>query len=300
MRGYSNEDIAAGIQSLTEDLVTSYIADSIKKFSTSNKCNILLAGGLFANVKLNQRINDLINVNSLYIFPNMGDGGLGLGAALAHLQKQVTFDDVYLGKNFQDTDIEKILRAKGLPFIRSNNISRDIAIAINDNKIVARYAGRMEYGPRSLGNRSILYSPKDRTINKWLNEKLNRTEFMPFAPVIRDIDIDKFFLVKEKSSCFSFMTLACNVTEYCKEVAPAIVHVDDTARPQVITKELNPAYYEIITEYDSLTDSGILVNTSFNLHEEPIFNTPEEAIDTFLTAGLDYLAIENFIVQKRN
>ena len=206
---------------------------------------------------------------------------------------------MYLGRDFGGTQLELLLKKYNLSYSKSNYISKDIARFLYSGKIVARYAGRMEYGPRALGNRSILYSAKDKTVNQWLNEQLSRTEFMPFAPVVRDVDAERLFKINKYSDSYNHMTMTCNVTEYCKEIAPATTHVDGTARPQIISRSVNPLYYDILTEYSKLSrEPGILVNTSFNLHEEPIVNSPEEAINTFLSSNLDYLAIEDYIIFK--
>jgi carbamoyltransferase len=296
---FTKEDIAAGIQLYTEQLVTNYIKSVINKFNDRKPANIFLSGGLFANVKINSSINELTCVKSTYIFPNMGDGGLGLGAALAYKRNFLRLNNYYLGKDFRKDKIEILLKKYNLSFFKSESISKDIAFQLFSGNIVARYAGRMEYGPRALGNRSILYSAKDKSVNKWLNERLSRTEFMPFAPVVRDVDANIFFKINKESDSYNHMTMTCDVTEYCKKNAPAVTHVDGTARPQIISRSVNPQYYDMITEYSKFIEApGILVNTSFNLHEEPIVNSPEEAIKTFLDSKLDFLALEDYLISK--
>lgn len=300
LSGFSREDIASGIQALTEKVVVNYIIDCINKYSDKKNKNVFLAGGIFSNVKLNQKINENSNVDYLYIFPNMGDGGLGLGAALAERRRFTKLNNLYLGRNFVNYDFEKLLLSYNLYYKKFDNISRQIAIELSNKKIVGIFFGRMEYGPRSLGGRSILYSASDINLNTFLNFKLGRTEFMPFAPVVRDIDAEKYFLIKKNSTNFSFMTLSCNVTEHCSKVAPAITHVDMTARPQILASVDNKVYYDILSEYDQITGEGILVNTSFNMHEEPIVNTPIEAINTFIKSELDCLVLENYLIYRIN
>jgi carbamoyltransferase len=300
--GFSKEDIAAGIQRNLENVLVSMVSFYIKKTKINN---ILLVGGVHANVKANQAISNLPEVNSLFIFPNMGDGGLALGAAILCARensdfKTISIKDVYWGPEYTNKEIEDSIKLMCLNFYKPLNISQEIAHLLSNNLIVARFNGRMEYGPRALGNRSILYAASDRTVNSWLNMRLNRTEFMPFAPVIRDIDAAKFFKCfdQKTSRASGFMTLTYDVTELCKIEAPAVVHVDDTARPQVITRAINESYYDILSEYKKLTGLSILVNTSFNMHEEPIVCTPSEAIHAFLNAQLDILAIGPYIVTK--
>lgn len=307
LKGYSKEDIAAGIQFHTEKIICQYITAIIRKFIGNKLTNIFLSGGLFANVKINQRILELENVKSLFVFPNMGDGGINAGAAIGlafeknpELPK-LKLDNVYLGRNFTDEDIVKEITKQNLISERSENIAADIAKCVVEGKVVARFNGAMEYGPRALGNRSIVYSAADSSVNTWLNNRLNRTEFMPFAPYVRDVDYKEYFLISEKDILpFNFMTITCDVTPKCKAEAPAITHVDGTARPQIISREMNPTYYDILTEYKNLTGVGVLVNTSFNMHEEPIINTPEEAINTFKRGGLDVLAIGNYLLYSEN
>lgn len=294
---FSKQDIAAGIQEHTEEIVCRYINCIIDKFCFGKPVHVFLAGGLFANVKVNQQILNMEKVSSVYIFPNMGDGGLNLGAALAVCKRRMALEHVYFGKKYSDTDIEKELNQLHLPYRKTENISYEVAKLLAENKVVGRFDGAMEYGPRALGNRSIICSARDKNVNKWLNQRLKRTEFMPFAPYVRDVDYREYFHIGEKDiTPFKFMTVTCSVTEKCCNEAPAITHVDGTARPQIIFREQNPSFYDILTEYKKLTGVGVLLNTSFNMHEEPIVNTPREAINAFKQAKLDALAIGNFIV----
>jgi len=302
--GFSREDIAAAVQVHTENLVCQYIQAVIEKYNNNEATAVFLAGGIFANVKVNQRISQLEKVNSVYIFPNMGDGGVNFGAALGYAfenkiwQKRIPFNNVYFGRLFTNEDIEQALKNNKCVYAKSENVAKETAMFVSKNKIVARFNGAMEYGPRALGHRSIIYSATDREINDWLNKKLKRTEFMPFAPYVCDDDIaDYFNLDKPYIRPFKFMTITCDVTDKCKKEAPAIVHVDGTARPQVIFREEDNTYYDILKEYKKLTGIGVLVNTSFNMHEEPIVNTPDEAIKSFFNAEMDVLAIGDFIVE---
>ena len=155
----------------------------------------------------------------------------------------------------------------------------------------------MEYGPRALCNRSILYRADDPSVNTWLNTRLKRTEFMPFAPVLLREDAPRFLknYDRDRSIAASYMTITYDVTQLCQEVAPAIVHVDGTARPQLVDRESNPSMFGILTEYQKLRGFSIMVNTSFNMHEEPIIRTPTEAVESVQQANLDVLAIGDYI-----
>lgn len=300
LNNFSKEDIAAGIQRFVEETVTSYISRIISKYSKLNSENIFLAGGLFSNVKLNQKISELPTVKSLYVFPNMGDGGLNLGAALdVSIYRNRDINNLYLGREFGNSIIESELIKSKLSFTHSSNLSQDIARLLLDRKVVAYFNSRMEYGPRSLGNRSILFLANDKNVNSWLNQRLGRTEFMPFAPVIRDVDAGKYFEIDPaKDIDYRFMTTTVNVTPHCRAVAPAIVHIDGTARPQIITRDVHCVYYDVLSSIDKITGEGILVNTSFNMHEEPIVNTPSEAINCFLSSKLDCLIIGDYIIKN--
>ena len=151
-----------------------------------------------------------------------------------------------------------------------------------------------------MGNRSILYQTTDKTVNDWLNKRLKRTEFMPFAPVTLEEYAKKCYKnVKGAEYPARFMTLTFACTDYMKKVSPAVVHVDGTARPQIIRKEDNTNYYKIVEEYFKITKIPSLVNTSFNMHEEPIVCTPDDALRAFLSGELDYLAIGEYLVSRK-
>jgi carbamoyltransferase len=225
----------------------------------------------------------------------MGDGGLALGAAaLVHNQK-IELSSLYLGTSIQshnlvDEGYKIVYKGEGFHSL--------IAKLLFEGEVVAVARGPMEYGPRALGNRSILYAAREKEVNKWLNKRLKRTEFMPFAPVCRDIDAVKNFNLDLSIERYRHMTITCDVTEYCKQTAAAIVHIDGTARPQILFKQDNPDLYEILTQYAKFVDNAILVNTSFNMHEEPIVRTSEEAIHAFKTSGIDYMLLGNEVLKN--
>jgi carbamoyltransferase len=265
---------------------------------------IALVGGVHANVKVNQRIAAIPGIENVFVFPQMGDGGLALGAAYLAWAKHNpgaarprALRSLYLGPDFSESQIADQLAALNMPFQKPNNMPFSIAQYLRANKIVARFDGRMEYGPRALGNRSILCQAVERNMNDRLNCRLQRTEFMPFAPVIREDDATDFFDIRKNSlHAAEFMTISCDVTRRCKLEAPAIVHVDGSARPQVIRRALNSGYYDILTEYKKLTGHSVLVNTSFNMHEEPIVCSPKDAMASFFRSGLDVLALGPFLI----
>lgn len=302
----AREDVAAALQRLTEEVVCAYVRDAV---ALSGIPRVVLSGGVFANVKVNQRVRELECVEDVYVHPNMGDGGLSVGAALclwANARKDPNkttlpnfLETVYLGPSFSDDEIRSALNEHGVSYRRSECVEEEIARWVFQNRIVGRFAGRMEYGPRALGNRSILAAPVDKGINDWLNQRLKRTEFMPFAPSILEEDAAEFLAGwKPSQAAARFMTMTYDVLELGRRT-PAVVHVDNTARPQVVRRQDNPSFHRIISEYKKLSGLPLLINTSFNVHEEPIVCTPEDAIRSFLAGSVDVLAIEDFILEKK-
>jgi carbamoyltransferase len=280
----------------------------VKNTLKVNKCNkIVLAGGVFANVLLNQKILGIDGIDDIFIFPAMSDGGLTLGSAFYQLSQiknesaekflPKAIGNVYFGPGYTKAEIETALAELGIKFVKMVEPAKELAKLIYDNKIVALFTGRMEYGPRALGNRSIIYAPIDPTANDWLNKRLNRSEFMPFAPVTMKEHIKENYIgIADDPLAAKYMTITYNCTDKMKKDAPACVHIDGTARPQVITRTDNPYYYDIVNEYYKLSGIPTLINTSFNMHEEPIVASPKDAIRAFLDAGLDYLAMEDYLV----
>ncbi len=299
---YQREDIAAAYQAVLERVVVDLVSSYLQRYQMEN---VVLAGGVTANVKLNQRVFEIPGVRNIFIHPNMGDGGTGAGAALECAAsaangefKPYRLENVYFGPSFGDEEIETELERGGINCERVDGIEKRIAELLASGKVVARFDGAMEYGPRALGNRSVLYHAKDPSVNGWLNKRLGRTEFMPFAPAT---------LYEEASRCYrgvegaehaaTFMTITFDCTEFMKRESPAAVHVDGTARPQLVRKDINPGFYEIISEYHKITGIPSIINTSFNMHEEPIVCTPADAIRAFRLGKLEYLAIGNYLVK---
>jgi len=304
-KDYKHEDVAASIQILLEEEVTKYCEYWIKK---SGLRDVVLVGGVFANVKLNQRLHELDCVDSVFIHPGMTDGGLNIGSAYVLYHKydksevdysKFIINDVFFGQGFTDEEIEVELKKSGLKYRYIQDIESIVAHLLFEGKVVARFNGRMEYGPRALGNRSILYQAIDDSVNDWLNKNLHRTEFMPFAPFTMDKLQHKCYKnLKGAEHTAKFMTITFDCTDYMKEKCPAVVHVDGTARPQIIYNDINSSLYRIIDEYYKITGLPALINTSFNMHEEPIVCTPSDAIRSFQLGHLDYLAIGNFLISN--
>ena len=296
---FSKIDVAAAYQHVLEVVAVKFIRDWVKKTGFDT---VVLSGGVAANVKLNQRIFEIEEIKHIFVYPNMGDGGCGSGAAMYHSwggKVQETISNAYFGPDYSDKEIEKELQDNGLEFTRPENLAKEVASLIYDGSVVARFDGRMEYGPRALGNRSIMYHAQEPEVNQWLNKRLGRTEFMPFAPVTLYEARERYFYnIKGAEHAAEFMTITFDCTDEMKKDCPAAVHIDGTARPQLIQREVNPGYYDILKEYEKLSGISSLINTSFNMHEEPIVCSPHDAVRAFLDGNLDVLAIGPYLVKN--
>lgn len=298
---FSHEDLSASVQALVEKAVTAYADYWVKASGISN---IALAGGVFANVRLNQCIHEMDSVENVFVHPGMGDDGLAVGAALYEHNQRAGYaphsvmQDVYLGPEYSEREIQEAIRSSDVRKVDLDGpLERKVARMLADGKVIARSAGRMEYGPRALGNRTIMYQTTEPSVNTWLNRQLDRTEFMPFAPVTLWEDRhDCYQNVEGAEETARFMTITFDCTAKMESQSPAVVHVDGTARPQLVKKQENPSYYGVIKEYKSITGIPSLINTSFNMHEEPIVNTPLEAVKAFLSAGLDALILGDHLL----
>jgi len=295
---FTREEIAAAAQKRLVDVMLPFIRDAV---ALTGYRRLALAGGVFANVALNHRIAELPGINGVYVHPNMGDGGLATGAAL-WMEREMDgstappnpYSNMYLGPDFCDAEIQLALAEAGLQYSQPADLVGDIAKALDEERIVGHFHGAMEYGPRALGNRSILASARDVTLNNRLNTRLRRTEFMPFAPIIQEEHAKDYLEGWDTSHQASrYMTITYRVTERCRREVPAVVHVDGTARPQVVSKADNERVWRILDAYRQRTGIPVLVNTSFNLHEEPIICSPGDAVRAFRQGAVDVLIIGN-------
>ncbi len=298
--GGSQEDVAATLQHLTETHVHRIVECALE--AQPDTRNLCLAGGLFANVRLNQRLSNF-KIDRLFICPAMADDGGAIGAAW-----QARFDrekipgapirHVYLGPRVSD-DAASALRERQIVFSEPQDLARIAAERLAQGEIVALARGEAEFGPRALGNRSILASPREKSVNTRLNEKLSRTEFMPFAPIVREEDAAQYFQISNTvRDAVKYMTVTVPCTEKAERDCPAVVHVDGTARPQLVSEDAAPFLHRLLTEYAALTGVGVLVNTSFNIHEEPIVTSAEDALRSFFEAGLDFLVLDGCLIAR--
>lgn len=303
---YAHADIAAAFQRRLEDVVVETVSAALQKIK--HTC-VVLAGGVTSNVVLNERVNGINGVEKIFVHPAMTDAGQALGAALyAHnreLRKSgqharpMRLRDVYLGSEYDDHEIRAALEEAGVKYVKVDDMEVEVARLLADKQVVARFNGRMEYGPRALGNRSILAHAGDPEVNDWLNKRLQRTEFMPFAPSVLADESERYFpQVKGAEHAAEFMTLTFRCSDEMKARCPGVVHVDGTARPHFVVDEKNPSYGKILREYFKRTGVAVILNTSFNMHEEPIVSSPADAVRAFQAAGIDYLAIGNYLVAR--
>lgn len=296
---FPKADLAAAWQYVLEVVAVNLVRYWMEKTGSRN---LVLSGGVTANVKLNQRLHGIAGVERIFIYPNMGDGGCGTGLALlwsTRGQVLEPYSDVYFGPAYSKSEIKAVLDRAGLVYSEPDDMKVEVARRLFAGQVIARFDGRMEYGPRALGNRSILYHTREPEVNQWLNQRLGRTEFMPFAPVTLWEARDLCYVgVAGAEHTAEFMTITFDCTDWMKRNCPAAVHIDGTARPQLIRREVNPGYYDIVKEYEKLSGLPCLINTSFNMHEEPIVCSPDDAVRAFLRGKLDGLAIGPYFVPR--
>lgn len=296
---YGSANIAAEAQKILEDQVMNIILPWLNIERTSNLC---CAGGVFLNVKLNQRIWYSGKVSEQHIFPNPGDGGLSLGAALYLYHKLVRdqpllkLDHIYWGPQFTNDTLRRILQNRNIPFVSDENIAKTCAKLLSEGKIIGWFQGRMESGPRSLGSRSILMSPTSAENKDIINAKVKfREGFRPFCPSMLAEERDTYL---SNARLEEFMITSFDAEPNHMDKIPAVVHVDGTVRPQMVKRETNPKFYDLIRYFGDITGIPVLLNSSFNVRGEPIVCSPSDAIKCFYDTGLDYLAIGDYLVRK--
>lgn len=294
-------DFAASVQLRTEEVLVELARHALRSTGSRNLC---MAGGVALNCLANQKIAQNLRAEGLldgyFIQPAANDAGASLGAALAlHASKTGSRPAAgfspYLGPGFSNAQVGAALQGEtGVRFERVDDIEVRLARLLNDGNVVCRFAGRMEWGPRALGNRSILASPARESIREDVNVKVKlREEFRPFAPACLAEDFDDFF----EGDRNPFMLMVNRANAKAKATAPAVVHFDGTARVQCVTPELNSSFHRLLVEFKKLSGFGVLLNTSFNI-QEPVVCTPQQAIRTFCKSSMDYLAIEDYLVQR--
>lgn len=303
-------DILAGaFQKLVEEKIIEWVNKAIDKTGVHT---VILCGGVFMNVKANQKVMEQKKVKKLFILPSCGDESTPLGACLYALSSKFKYDsskilpikDVHWGPAFSNEDVEQVLKKRNTKkkyFVKKiTGIEKLTARLLSEGKTVARLKGRMEFGARALGNRSILANPSDIDIVKVINEQVkNRDFWMPFAPTILFERVHDY-IINPKKIDSPYMMLAFDSTPLAKKELRATMHpYDFTLRPQILKEDYNPSYYKLIQEFEKLTGIGAVLNTSFNLHGFPIVLGPNEALDAFEHSGLEYLTLQDYVISKR-
>ncbi len=310
---YRFDSLAYGIQKLTEEIIKSIAKSSIEKYKIHD---VAIAGGVFMNVKANQKLLEMPEVYSLTSTPSCGDESLAIGAAVYgysltnSLNDLKPIQDIYLGSEYSDDEIKKAIDAYDFKNLSieiqyfdpqgQKNIEQQVAEILAGNSVVGRFKGRAEWGARALGNRSILANPSSRENVKLINEMIkNRDFWMPFATSIKWERRDDY-LVNPKNFFAPYMSITFDTKPLAHTDLPAALHPYDlTSRPQMVKKEMNASYWNLIDAFEKITGIGGVLNTSFNLHGEPNVEFPKDAIRTFVESGLPHLAIGNYLLSKK-
>ena len=306
LKGKRFDNIAAATQEWFEILITKWIKNAIKKTGIHK---IACAGGNFLNVKANQKLLALEEVDDIFFCPAASDEGLAVGAALrgyyelelkdGHKPTKVPLNSVYLGTSFSNEEIKESLKQHNLlekaEFV--DDIDSEIGeLLAKDGNIVARFSGKMEWGPRGLGNRSIIADPSNLNIVRKINKAIKMRDFwMPFGPSILESRMQDYVTDPITSP---YMILSFDTTEKRNEMTAAIHPYDFTCRPQTVNSQYNPGYEKVLKSFETKTGIGSVLNTSFNLHGNPIAWNPDIAIDTFNNSQLDVIALGNYLIKK--
>ena len=300
-------DIAASIQAVTEVILLKMANQAHQETGLKNLC---MAGGVALNSVANGKILKQTPFDQIYIQPSAGDGGGALGAALFayHMvlgnPRKFLMKHAYWGEEHGNGEIDSFLKENAIPHERIENEGRlieRVADQLSAGKVVGWYQGRFEWGPRALGNRSILADPRRTDMKDIVNTKIKfREPFRPFAPSVLVEETGNYFSLPEASNHYParFMLYVVDVNEDKHDVIPAITHVDGTGRLQTVQKEINPRYYKLIETFGQATGVPVVLNTSFNLKGEPIVNTPQEAFSSFQRSGMDVLVMGDYVVTK--
>ncbi len=294
-----HKDVAFAVQDMCEIAMMSVVKLAIEKTKSRNVC---LAGGVALNSKANGKIVASGLVEKIFVQPAASDDGVALGAALApYLENggrspMKAMRHAYFGPSFEDEAIESALRTYKLKYTRESDVASAAAELLSRGKILGWFQGRMEFGPRALGSRSILADPRDPEMNAKVNNAVKFREWWrPFAPSMKKEAAAEYL---ESASDSPFMILTAQVRPEKRDVIPSVTHVDGSARPQTVEKEINPLYWRLIDEFGKRTGVPVIMNTSFNLRGEAIVHTPTDAIRTFFSSGMDALFIGSYIVEK--
>ena len=301
LKDFKKEDTAYAAQRVLDETVTELIKNAIR---TTGINQIALAGGIFYNVKTNQKIYQIPEVADMYIYPGSGDSGVSIGSALldSHLHegiKNKKTEHVYYGTSYSNDYIKSVLDKTDLDYEYIEDIGSYVGSEIiPKNSMVGWFRGRMEFGPRALGARSVLISPKVlENKKKILSTIKKRPEFQPFCPSITHESM-KNYVINNKNVEVPFMILALTGTEKMVNESPATTFIDKSIRVQDVKKEINSEFHSVISNFGDVSGTPVLLNTSFNRSGQAIVHTPEQALYDLKFSGLDFLVLENYLVKK--
>jgi carbamoyltransferase len=295
-------DIASSLQGITEEVTLSLLDYLFEKTSSPNLC---LTGGVAMNSLANDKIYYRSKFKNIFIPPVADDSGLALGSALYLYhnilggKRAVVMEEAYWGPGFSEEDIERELKAANIKYSKSENVYEASARLVADGFIIGWFQGRMEAGQRALGNRSIIADPRRPDMKEIVNRKIKfREEFRPFAPSVLEESAYEYFDYKDEQTSNPFMTMCYNVKKEKAGSIPAVTHIDGTARVQTVSKRGNGRFWSLINEFRRITGVPVVMNTSFNMKDEPIVCSPRDAVATFLKSGVDYLVMGDYIASK--
>lgn len=294
-----HEDFAYHLQQKTEEIVEELVRYHVE---ATGRGNVALAGGVAMNCKMNRLIKNMDCVEDVFIQPAANDSGICLGAALEAYRvatgeaPDIEFEHVYYGPDYSNDQLQSALEQCGLTYTECDDIAAEVAQLLADGEVVGWFQGRMEYGARALGNRSILANPTSQKFADRVNEKVKHREvWRPFAPSMLYEARDEYLVDGAESP---FMILLDEVEESKQDEIEAVTHVDGTTRPQTVREHVNERYYRLISEFESITGTPVVLNTSFNVAGEPIVESPQQAIADFYSTGLDALALGDYLLRK--
>jgi carbamoyltransferase len=300
-------DVAASIQAVIEEVLLKMAQNAYRETGLKKLC---MAGGVALNSVANGRIMREIPFEEIYVQPAAGDGGGAIGAALFghHMvlgkPRSFVMEHAYWGEEYAPGEIERFLKENGIRFQRLDDEGKLIEQVVDQlqrGKVIGWFQGRFEWGPRALGNRSILADPRRADMKDIVNVKIKfREPFRPFAPSVLSERTEEYFVLPEASKHFParFMLYVVDVREEKGDIIPAVTHVDGTGRLQTVHKEVSSRYYRLIETFGQATGVPVVLNTSFNLKGEPIVNTPQEAFQTFSRSGMDVLVLGEYVIDK--
>ena len=296
-----HKDVAASLQAITEELMLKICAEAKRLTGAKDLC---LAGGVALNCVANGKILRSGLFNDIFIQPAAGDAGGALGAALSVWHRKYDgarlprLSNVYLGNAYEKAAIEAMLKEEGVPYedCGEDGIIEKTAELLEGTNVIGWFQGRMEFGPRSLGNRSIIADARNKENWQKVNLKIKfRESFRPFAPTVLEEKAKDYFDLDRESP---YMLLVADVHPNKREEVPAVTHVDGSARIQTVREDQNPLYWKLLKTFEKRTGCGVIINTSFNVRGEPIVESPRDALNCFLNTDMDYLALGTFLLQK--